>query len=122
MKKPNQRNSSSRRSFLRNATLTAMGLLVLSRSGARKNIRRTTTISCAPQATYALTGTITSIQSGKWTDPATWGGRIPGPFDTPLISGGHSVVYDADNAVVAGINISRDASLSFAPHSSVTLQ
>ncbi len=38
--------------------------------------------------------TIAAVQSGPWSDPATWGGALPGPGDDVLIPAGVSVNYD----------------------------
>lgn len=78
----------------------------------------TAVISCGP-GTYALKGTITSVQSGKWSDKATWGGRLPKPGDAPVIKAGHTVFADV-NAVVAGMQIA--GTLVFDPSRSVTLE
>src|SRR3954469_6734480 len=97
--------NSNRRYFLRNASLSATGVLLMSRTGARKSVRRTSSISCAPQTSFALTGTVSSVKSGKWSDAATWGGKVPGAGDMPLIAAGHTVVYDVANSTVAGVNV-----------------
>jgi hypothetical protein len=73
--------------------------------------------SCGP-ATYAFRATITSVQSGNWSDPATWGGRAPAAGDAPTISAGHTVFADID-AAVAGMQIT--GILMFDPSTSVTI-
>jgi hypothetical protein len=113
----------TRRRFIRSASLTATSL-VLIRPGveAYKSNSRRTAIGCAPQKQFALTGTISSVQSGKWSDPLTWGGKTPSASDTPLISPGHTIVYDVTLTTVAGINVSSSAVLSFDTAKSTTLQ
>jgi hypothetical protein len=114
----------TRRRFLQSVSLTATGMVLLPPSvGAnKKSTRRSSTIACAPQKMFALTGTVSSVQSGKWSDPATWGGKVPAATDTPLIAAGHTVIYDVTQASVAGININSGGVLSFDPAQSTTLQ
>jgi hypothetical protein len=38
----------------------------------------------------------TSVQSGNWSDAATWGGSVPADGDTVAISAGHTVIFDVD--------------------------
>jgi hypothetical protein len=39
----------------------------------------------------------TSVQSGYWSDPATWGGSgVPKEGDTVTIAAGHTVIFDTD--------------------------
>ncbi|WP_166437278.1 PA14 domain-containing protein [Niastella caeni] len=73
-------------------------------------------ISCAPAVT-AFTGSITSVRNGNWSDPGTWGGRVPGPKDAPVIADGHIVQVDA-NVVVAGMQVA--GQLTFDPSRSIT--
>lgn len=54
-----------------------------------------------------------------WHDPATWGGRVPGPGDQVTLSS--SVVLDAD-AVVDGLVVDPGGALIFDSASSVGLQ
>jgi hypothetical protein len=74
-------------------------------------------ISCAPTR-YEFRATITSVQSGNWSDPATWGGRVPVVADAPVISQGHTVFVDAD-ASIAGMQVT--GILMFDPTRSATL-
>ncbi|HSE56940.1 MAG TPA: G8 domain-containing protein, partial [Candidatus Paceibacterota bacterium] len=69
-----------------------------------------------------ISGTITSVQSGNWSNPATWGGRVPGTADTVAILTHHTVVYDMDTATIAGVNLACDAILQFDPTKNTTLQ
>ncbi|NII27411.1 hypothetical protein HB364_20140 [Pseudoflavitalea sp. X16] len=114
----------TRRRFLQSVSLTATGMVLLPPPvGAnKKSTRRSSTIACAPQKMFALTGTVSSVQSGKWSDPATWGGKVPAATDTPLIAAGHTVIYDVTQVTVAGININSGGVLSFDPAQSTTLQ
>lgn len=63
-------------------------------------------------ANYAPSPTILSAKDGAWSDPATWGGAVPGTSDKVHIN--HDVSYGRESyeAVVA-ININPGASLSF---------
>ena len=38
-----------------------------------------------------LVHAIASVQSGDWTDPATWGGAVPGSTEDAVIRAGHTV-------------------------------
>jgi hypothetical protein len=102
--------------------MTATGLAVTSQLGAKKQEIRADVIKCAPRQTFALIGTISTIQSGNWSDPATWGGKLPGPSDIPLISSGHTVTYDLTTASYAGVSVSSGATLQFNSSASATLQ
>jgi hypothetical protein len=74
-------------------------------------------ISCGPTA--SITGSISSVRSGNWSDPAIWGGRIPGPTDAPVIAAGNTVIADR-NASVAGMQVA--GQLIFSPEHSVAIQ
>ena len=112
----------SRRIFLRNTSLATTGVLLISPLGATKKysgIREA--IGCAPGSINILTGSIGSVQSGKWSDPSTWGGNVPGANDTPLISAGHTVEVDVD-ATVSGINVNAGGTLQFDPSTTSELR
>jgi hypothetical protein len=115
-------NNTTRRKFLRDASLTATGLAITSQLGAKKQEIRADVIKCAPRQTFALVGTISTVQSGNWSNPATWGGKLPGPSDIPLISSGHIVTYDLTTASYAGVSVSSGATLQFDSGNSTTLQ
>jgi glucose/arabinose dehydrogenase len=55
-------------------------------------------------AAPALAAPVT-VRSGAWSNPATWGGRLPRPQDTPEIAAGHSVTFDVSAADVAGLTV-----------------
>jgi hypothetical protein len=114
--------NTTRRKFLRDASMTATGLVVTSQLGAKKQDVRAKTIQCAPRQSFALTGTISTIQSGNWSNPATWGGKLPTPSDIPLISSGHIVTYDMASAGYGGLSISSGATLEFDSGRSATYQ
>lgn len=114
--------NTTRRKFLRDASVTATGLCIASQLGAKKQEIRADSIKCAPRQTFALLGTISTVQSGNWSDPTTWGGKLPGTSDTPLISSGHTVTYDLTTASYAGVSISSGATLQFDSSKSTTLQ
>src|ERR1044072_2093832 len=97
--------NTTRRKFLRDASMTATGLVVTSQLGAKKQDVRAKTIECAPKKTFALLGTISTVHSGNWSNHATWaGGKLPTLNDIPLISSGHVVTYDMASAVYAGVS------------------
>jgi hypothetical protein len=102
--------------------VTATGLCIASQLGAKKQEIRANSIKCAPRQTFALLGTISTVQSGNWSDPATWGGKLPGTSDVPLISSGHTVTYDLISASYAGVSVSSGATLQFDSNKSTTLQ
>ncbi|WP_276482117.1 PKD domain-containing protein [Paraflavitalea pollutisoli] len=114
----------TRRRFLQSVSLTATGMVLIPPPvGANKKLgRRTSNISCAPESTYALPGTIVSVKSGKWSDAATWGGKLPAASDTPLINAGHTVTFDMALTTVAGVNVSSGGILAFDANTSTTLQ
>lgn len=114
--------NTTRRKFLRDASMTASGLVITSQLGAKKQDVRAKTIECAPRQTFALLSTISTVQSGNWSNPATWGGKLPGPSDTPLISSGHTVTYDMASASYAGVSVSSGSTLEFDSSRSATLQ
>src|SRR5262245_9885227 len=39
-----------------------------------------------------------SVQSGKWSDPATWGGKPPAAGGRVQVKAGHTVTYDVESA------------------------
>jgi hypothetical protein len=114
--------NTTRRKFLRDASVTATGLCITSQLGAKKQEIRANSIKCAPRQTFALLGTVSTIQSGNWSDPATWGGKLPGTADIPLISSGHTVTYDLTSASFAGVSVSSGATLQFDSNKSTTMQ
>lgn len=104
----------SRRIFLRNTSLAATGVCLISPLAAKnKSIRNGTSVGCAPNSLKLLTGTISSVQSGNWSDAATWGGKLPSASDTPLVSAGHVVVYDVSDSTVSGVNVNAGGTLKF---------
>ena len=69
--------------------------------------------------TRARATTGESIPAGAhWSDPATWGGQVPGPGDVAVID--KPVVVDVD-AMVAGVRIEDTGELTFDPAASHTL-
>jgi hypothetical protein len=61
----------------------------------------------------------TSRAGGRWSDPSTWGGRVPGRRDFVRIT--NRVVLDTD-ARVAGVVVEKGGSLVFRPAASCTLR
>jgi len=77
-----------------NATCTAVFTLVVSPPPSTP-----TTISCVANPT--------SVQSGNWSDPATWpGGCLPGTTDHVTIPAGQTVTYDMPAGSVTEVTIS----------------
>jgi hypothetical protein len=74
-------------------------------------------ISCAP-AGYVFRASIASVQSGNWSDPATWGGKVPVIGDAVTVTQGHVVFIDKD-ATVAGMHVA--GTLWFDMGNSVTI-
>jgi hypothetical protein len=54
----------------------------------------------------------------RWSDPATWGGQVPGPADVAGVS--QPVLLDVD-AAVAGVQVAEGGELIFDPAASRTL-
>lgn len=114
--------TNTRRKFIRNSSLTATGLFLTSITKAKNESVVLTAIGCAPNQLLSLTGTVISTKSGNWSDPATWGGRIPMDADLPSISTGHSVIYDLPTGTISGLNINAGALLKFDSLKSTTLR
>ena len=115
--------NSTRRNFLRNSTLAVGGLMLSSAKTEKHNLKKSPAIGCAPGKTNAaLFGTIGSVRSGEWSDPSTWGGKVPQPEDTPLIKTGHTVVFDVSKATVEGVNVNAGGVLQFDASKSVSLE
>jgi hypothetical protein len=55
----------------------------------------------------------------RWSDPATWGGRVPGARDVAVVE--RPVLLDVD-AEAGGVRIARDGELMFDPAASRTLR
>ncbi len=113
--------TNTRRRFIRNTSLTATGLFLTSVTKAKNDSILSTAIGCGPNQTLTLFGTVTTKKSGNWSDPSTWGGKVPGNTDTPLIVSGHSVICDID-AEIAGLNIEAGATLKFSDNQSASIQ
>ncbi|ANE52968.1 PKD domain-containing protein [Flavisolibacter tropicus] len=116
------KNLTSRRRFIRDSSLTASGLAFASIAGNNHKALKELAIGCAPAKAAQLYGSMGSVKSGNWSDPATWGGRVPTATDTPLIATGHTVSFDVSSATVSGININSGGILAFDASKTVTLQ
>ena len=115
--------NNTRRVFLRNTSLAATGVLLVSPLGAtNKKNRNTAALGCAPMSFKSLTGTIASVKSGNWSDAATWGGKVPGNKDVVDISAGHTITYDVAQTAIAGVQIAASASLVFDPSKNTVLE
>lgn len=66
------------------------------------------TVLCSQSLMYAAVRT--SVQSGNYSDPATWGGVAPAPNDDIVISTGHTVTLDV-SATVKNVTIEAGAIL-----------
>lgn len=103
-----------RRLFLRDTSLAVTGLFVAGQLAATEENQNVEIKSCAPtKSSRMLSGTIQSVRSGNWSDPATWGTHVPEISDTPLISGGHVVVYDLPDSIISGVNVNSGGTLQF---------
>ncbi|RZK45489.1 MAG: twin-arginine translocation signal domain-containing protein, partial [Pedobacter sp.] len=114
-------NNSTRRKFLRNSSIAATGLVLATPSGAKITNNRRKAIACAPGSITQLFGTLASVRSGNWSDASTWGGRVPGTGDTPVINAGHTVIFDQANTTVGGVNVNSGGTLQFDSNKSVAL-
>ena len=114
--------NTSRRKFILNTSLATGGILVAGRIGASKKNQQAEAIACAPTSSYQLAATISSVKSGNWSDASTWGGKVPGANDTPLISSSHIVNFDLASTTVAGVYVNSGGTLSFDTTKSTTLQ
>ena len=72
----------------------------------------------APPTTAAPEAPTPPPGPARWSDPATWGGTVPGPADVAGVS--QPVLLDVD-AQVAGVQIAEGAELIFDPAASRTL-
>jgi len=68
---------------------------------------------------FFLRNSSATATGGKWSEPQTWGGHVPGPKDTAVISG--KVTLDT-NPTVAGIVIEPSGALTFDPAATRTLK
>jgi len=62
-----------------------------------------------------------SVRSGAWSDPDTWGGRLPGDGNV-VIAGDTRVRLDLPTTQVAGLTVEPGATLVFDPDRSATLE
>jgi hypothetical protein len=75
-----------------------------------------------PSSTTSATESVAptpAAASGRWSDPATWGGAVPGEADVVVVD--TPVVLDVD-ARVAGVRIGPGGELTFDPAQSRTLE
>jgi hypothetical protein len=70
----------------------------------------TTTTATRPPAATSTTGAEPDLP--RWSDPASWGGKVPGPGDVATI--GHKVMLDVD-ATVKGVVVEGAGELIFDP-------
>jgi hypothetical protein len=64
---------------------------------------------------------VAAAASGAWSDPATWGGSVPGPEDEVTIAGGRTVTVDRD-ARARSVHVADGGTLAFAEDRSATLE
>jgi hypothetical protein len=96
----------TRRDFLRIAGVTALGTLASTALGTR-----------AVQGLRKLGGR--PSRTDYWSDPQTWGGKIPGRNDVAVVS--KRIILDVD-ARVRGVVVKRKGDLVFHPRRSVSLR
>jgi hypothetical protein len=53
--------------------------------------------------TTSPAGNLTSVQSGNWSDSATWGGSVPSSADNVTIANGHTVTIDSSSALTVTV-------------------
>ena len=75
-----------------------MVMMLLGFSGPPRQV-----IPCGASTAH-FSGSITSVRSGNWSNAATWGGRVPGPNDAPVIAAGNTVIADRD-VTIAGMHV-----------------
>lgn len=63
--------------------------------------------------------TLRAVQSGNWSNPATWGGRLPTANDVVYIPNGDTVTVDSTNATA--LAILNNGLLNFATHANTQL-
>ncbi len=56
-------------------------------------------------ATSAHAAPAVTVQSGDWSNAATWGGVLPRPQDPAEIAAGHTVTFDASSAEVTTLTV-----------------
>jgi G8 domain len=71
-----------------------------------------------PQSTPPVAGP-GDLPTARWSDPATWGGTVPGERDLAVVD--QPILFDVD-ARVAGVQIEPDGALVFDPAASRTLR
>ena len=59
--------------------------------------------------------------SGPWSDPANWGGGVPGPDDAVAVPDGRTVTVDRA-ARAASVHVAEGGTLAFAEDRSATLE
>jgi hypothetical protein len=100
---PERSRHVTRREFIRLASVGAVGGAVIATAAIRV-------------ATAAAPG---STDPARWSDPATWGGLVPGPGHVAIVSG--QVLVDADTEV-AGVHVNPGGSLLFPSKASRTIR
>src|SRR5262245_59675004 len=91
------------------------------RQRSRRAKARTVRPLVEPLESRSLLAVITALQSGLWSDAATWGEHAPPTAaDTAIIPSGASVTLNA-NPTVAGMTIQAGGRLSFDPSSTHVL-
>ncbi|MFH2203946.1 MAG: right-handed parallel beta-helix repeat-containing protein [Elusimicrobiota bacterium] len=74
--------------------------------------------------TGKICGTMTSLQSGDWSDHDTWvgsGDMVPNDCTEVTIAGGHTVVVDTQSAVASTTTIEGTLKFSRVTHSTLTI-
>ena len=50
--------------------------------------------------------TFTSVATGDWSDPTTWGGSVPSPADNAIVASGHTVTINAAGQGIQNLTVS----------------
>lgn len=81
---------------------------------------RTLLVALLCVLTLSASAQIRSVQSGKWSNKETWGGKTPGSKDEIIISQDHSIEFDVEETTISGMEI--DGTLFFNDAQTGTLQ
>lgn len=103
-----------RRTFLKRAAFSALALpgIPYLLTGFKDKTAPAVT-ACGPGEPAKTLATIVTAQSGTWSSPATWGGRLPAEDDIVQVLSGHIIVFDMAEAQVGGLYVKEGASLIF---------
>jgi PKD repeat protein len=117
-------------------------LTATDKDGAAKSVTRTTTVVDMSNSesgvivtpdfiitphdkipNFGKNPTLVAVQSGNWSDPATWGGRLPATDDVISINNGITILYDQVSDIkVNTVAIQFGATLNFRTDASTRLR